>query len=294
MDSDEIQALGNGKAKETSSVASTQDSLANTKSVHSSSNSRTGLLENSRRANGKNNSLALAVSKPPRTDEPPHPPRKQYRTKDPYPIDSDSDEGDRIYRPKASGHEESLIDFLRSVTPQGGSNIPSAFDGVPRPNRETIRRKNSGNKIREQVVRTASSQSSKTSGSKNTIGPASISSSTRRKTGSSQLPPPSPRETSPHLITQNGTIFDTYKPTKPTYAAHIDRERKASHRRHPQARPEREPDSSINELADFFKNSGPPTPPMEKAPLPMNPRIQKEESGFGRIFSRKKRSTGRL
>lgn len=294
MDSDEIQALGNGKARESSSVASTQDSLANTKSIHSSSNSRTGLLENSRRSNLKNSGSPLVNPNPPRLDEPPYPARKQYRSKDPFPVDLDNDAGDENYRPKAPRQEESLTDFLRNVTPQVGAHIPSAFDGIPQPKRSTVHRKTSGNGIREQFIRTASSQSSKTSGSKNTIGAASISSSTRRKNGGSQISPPSPRETSPHLVTQNGTKSDTYKPTKPTYAAHIDRERNGSRRGHPQARGERESDSSMTELASFLKNSGPPTPPLEKPPPAISPKGQKEESGFGRLFSRRKKSAQRL
>ena len=108
-----------------------------------------------------------------------------------------------------------------------------------------------------------------------------------------QLPPLNPRETSPHLISQVGRKVDSYKITHPTYAAHVDRERNgAAHRspvQHYQARGNREPDHALSDLADFLKNSEPPTTP---AKVESPPAKEKEkETGFGRMFSRRKKGS---
>ncbi|KAL8793643.1 MAG: hypothetical protein Q9195_003795 [Heterodermia aff. obscurata] len=107
-----------------------------------------------------------------------------------------------------------------------------------------------------------------------------------------QLPPLNPRETSPHLISQVGSKMDSYKITHPTYAAHVDRERNGASRRSPmqhhQARGNREPDHGLSDLADFLKNSEPPTAPTSvESPLVKE---KEKESGFGRMFSRRKKS----
>ncbi|MCJ1466504.1 hypothetical protein MMC07_005123 [Pseudocyphellaria aurata] len=301
MDSDEIQALGNGKGKEAldarSSIASTQDSLAPVKSTHSPSNSRTALIDNTNRSKTRNVSAPVALN-PPRLDEPPHPVRKQRRFKDPYVIDADTDEDDEPPTvPKPQHQEDNLIDFLRSVTPPPARpTIPSAFDGIQKPTRNTLQKKSSGPSMRDRFAQNSPpSSSSKTLMTKPVQRPGSGSSSVRRKNEAPQIPPLSARATSPHLITQVGTKFDSYKPTHPTYAAHIDRERNGARRAY-QARPEREPDSGMSELADFFRNSGPPSPPAAQPPPAKTPavgRVAKEESGFSKIFSRKKKAAAR-
>ena len=107
-----------------------------------------------------------------------------------------------------------------------------------------------------------------------------------------QLPPLNPRETSPHLISQVGSKMDSYKITHPTYAAHVDRERNGVSRRtptqHHQARGNREPDHGLSDLADFLKNSEPPTAPTSVESRPV--KEKEKESGFGRMFSRRKKS----
>lgn len=289
MDSDELQALGNEKGKEafdaTSSIGSTQDSLAPVKSTHSSYNSRTALIDT---ANARKAPLRV-VSKPPRPDEPPHPNRKQRRDKDPYAIDTESDEEDEYSTtPRPERQEEYLIDFLRSITPPPSKPIiPSAFDGMQMPNGTVVQRSFNGRNIRGGFTPDESTSSSKTSTPKQNQQPGTRES---RKNDVAQQEA-SPREVSPHLITQIGTRLDSYKPTKPTkptYAAHIDRERKVS--RHPRQMPrgERESNAGMSELVDFFKNSAPPPPPS-----PPVARVVKEESGFSKLFSRKKRISGR-
>ena len=107
-----------------------------------------------------------------------------------------------------------------------------------------------------------------------------------------QLPPLNPRETSPHLISQVGHKMDSYKITHPTYAAHVDRERNGVSRRSPiqhhQARGNREPDHGLSDLADFLKNSEPPTAPSSVESPPV--KEKEKESGFGRMFSRRKKN----
>lgn len=300
MDSDEIQALGNGKGKEVldarSSIASTQDSVAPVKSIHSSSNSRTALIDTTNRSKARNGSAPVALN-PSRTDEPPHPVRKQRRVKDPYPIDIETDEDDGLTTtPRPQHQEENLIDFLRSVTPPPPRPIISpAYNEVQKPTRNTLQKRSSGPSMRDRFAQNGLPPSSSKSTTKSVQRPGSGSSGARRKNEPPQSPPLNARATSPHLITQVGTKFDSYRPTRPTYAAHIDRERNGARRTY-QARPEREPDSGLSELADFFRNSGPPSPPHAQTPpakTPPTARVTKEESGFSKIFSRKKKAAGR-
>ncbi|KAI4174336.1 MAG: hypothetical protein LQ348_006400, partial [Seirophora lacunosa] len=132
-----------------SSVASTHDSSFANQSIRST-NSRTGLLDSPR---------AQPSRSPPHTQrqvssfgEPPQAVRKQRRVRDPYAIDTDSEddnENDRPMTPKAQpqqGQPESLIDFLKSTAPLATHpRIPSAFDNMPIQSLGKTRR--NGNKI---------------------------------------------------------------------------------------------------------------------------------------------------
>ncbi|KAL9008733.1 MAG: hypothetical protein Q9173_006170, partial [Seirophora scorigena] len=118
-----------------SSVASTHDSSFANQSIRST-DSRTGLLDSPR---------AQPSRSPPHTQrqipsfrEPPQAVRKQRRVRDPYAIDTDSEddnENDRPRMPKPQlqqGQPESLIDFLQSTAPLATHpRIPSAFDDMP-------------------------------------------------------------------------------------------------------------------------------------------------------------------
>lgn len=284
MDSDEIQSLGNGKAKDASSVTSTQDGLAPSQSLRSSSNSRTSLLDSAKRRNNGQHVNTSHQS----GDETPRPFRKQRRVRDPYPIDiEDEDESGLNQGPPV--HEETLVEFLRSMSPPRKAQTGSNLDRVPDPNKKTVAKKGSGQNIREQFARaTASVHSPKASGSTQAVVDIAGMKGTRGREGPRQTSPLTPREMSPHLVTQNGTKIVSYKPTHLAYAAHVDRDRNASNRVRPQPRGEREAEPGLSDLADFLKNSGPPTPPMESSFVPGK---ERDEGGFSRLFRRKKSTT---
>ena len=116
VDANGVRRISNGKPKDEDnsriSVASTQVSSVPSKSVQSV-NSRTGLLESSNiTADGR----GPTEKRPSREDDAPFPIRKQRRVKDPYAIDTDS-ENDDDDRAPPQRQEESLIEFLKSVAP---------------------------------------------------------------------------------------------------------------------------------------------------------------------------------
>jgi len=325
-DTNGIQQISNGKPKEAEnsrlSVASTQLSSAPSKSVHSV-NSRTGLLDSSiAPSDSKQRTSGSRERRSPRHEDPPCAVRKHRRVTDPYAIDTDS-EGDETYQPPPQKQEESLMDFLNSVTPPPTPpTSPLTFTNPPQHSKSPASHKNHYPSMRERLTRNGvSSGTTRKRTSPPSMGVPSVTrgkSETRQATsitarGKAPVPqqPPvdrgrpeaarsdpanrirsqGPRETSPHLITQVGTKYDTYRITSPTYAAHVDRDRKGP-RRSPiqhQPREEREPGSDISDLAEFLKNSGPPT--AVPAPRPVSPVKEKEkEGGFGRMFSRRKKS----
>ncbi|KAI4106397.1 MAG: hypothetical protein L6R37_002195 [Teloschistes peruensis] len=113
-----------------SSVASTHDSSFAERSIHST-NSRTGLLDSPKGTFG--GSPQSSQRQMPSFDRAPsQQPRKQRRVKDPYAIDTDSEDDDRPRTPKPQKQEESLIDFLNSTAPPSEApKVPSAFDDIP-------------------------------------------------------------------------------------------------------------------------------------------------------------------
>ena len=306
--SGEARNLGYGNPKDISrsSVASTLDSSAPTHSVNST-NSRTGLLGSKPNANRK----VAAREQPPPFDEPPHPPkRKQRRVKDPYAIDTDS-EDDHMAGQQSHDNEESLMDFLRSVTPPPSvPRVPSAFDDVPKPKGYGIHRDRANGSItRERLTKNETSNAPKNlkplpPSTKLLSSSVPTSSRGRPTDPAPQLPDPfKPRENSPHLITQIGSKYDSYKPTKPTYAAHVDRERNGPARsdrngrlrQGAQPRAEREDGGGVADLADFLKNSAPPPPPVQQRTTKDAPAGGREEGGLRGFLNlgRKKKTVGR-
>lgn len=118
-----------------------------------------------------------------------------------------------------------------------------------------------------------------------------------------QLPPINPRAASPHLTSPPSSKMDSYKPTHPTYAAHVDRARIMK----PQARDELgsaggSGSSGMGDLADFLRETEPPAP-STPATNPRNGAAGQPTSrstsigtgqkdgggGFGRMFGRKRK-----
>ncbi|MCJ1307690.1 hypothetical protein MMC25_001338 [Agyrium rufum] len=189
MDSDEIHALGHGKPKDAASVSSTQDSLIAARSIVSSTNSRTGLLDATNRSSIKGLSASSSIDRKPNmrntsplrnqnSAEEYRPPRRQHRNKDPYALESDEDEDeeDEAYStPKPNRRDESLFDFLNSVPPPSGNapapiKVPSAFDNIQKKSKSslqqqqvssgspprTLQRKVSGSSMRARFTRSGS------------------------------------------------------------------------------------------------------------------------------------------
>ncbi|CAF9943515.1 MAG: hypothetical protein ALECFALPRED_000530 [Alectoria fallacina] len=314
------QAVGSG-----TSVASTQDSFAASKMTQSSTNSRTGLLDASTRAQPSSPDAGRNSGAPsPRSIDLPGRPRKQRRVRDPYAIESDDENDDVLLPPERE--EESLTDFLRNYTPPPAAATrppPIGITGALKPPKQSVTLKE---RIQRNIAvipdyrplppkapKKASSAKSpprsneprrKSQGqNSNNTGSSPLSSSSRpsanRNVSSGsrapQLPPINPRATSPHLVSQNGTKMDSYRPTQPTYAKHVDRRPK----KQLQAREEHgalsgPPQSGgMGDLADFLRETEPPPPSGPVGGLrPMSPTKDKEESsGFGRMFSRRKKET---
>lgn len=295
MDSDEIHALENVGGKDgitRSLVASTQDgSMA--KSLRSSANSRTGLLDTTNRANAIAYNGKSEIPSHIRAEEPPRPQRKQRRVRDPYAIDSESDEDrDVIAGSKPKRDEESLIDFLRSMpAPDSAPAGQPAFADVRQSEGKKVPRKVSAPNMRTRFARNGPSYGKSSTARINSAATSVPTSSIAAEPP--QLPNFRPRATSPDLLTQTSRNPDQYKPTSPTNAANVNRERNAPARAHPkshaahQARSGRADSGRSNDLADFFKNSGPPLTTQTNAPG-----VTKEEGGFTRMFSRRKKSAG--
>ena len=310
-DSDEMHDLVHGRYKDTSSVASTQDSSGQTKSLHSSINSRTGLLDSTNKSSNKLGN-APTSEQPSHVEKPPHPMRKQRRAKDPYAIDIDSDSDNEVKNTRKPREEESLLDFLNSEPPPSqGVIVPSAFDNMPNPSGKTLQRKVSAPSMRARFARSGSSPPSQTSAargapttSQNAILVGQDFSSTSKHPHRGVVISPNPRtrneiqpshsanlrDVSPHLIPKPVHKLDNYKPTQPTYASHVDHQRYGATRngaKPGQARVERSEGDNMRDLADFLMNSSPP-----ETARPISPDIAKEKSGFSRMFSGRKKSIG--
>jgi len=305
-----------------SSIGTTQDSLTASQFTQSSTNSRTGLLDSSNRAptanvasNSRNNN-----KQPARNDDPSGPPRTQRRVHDPYAIDSDGENEDSCGTPQAppAHEEESLSDFLRNYTPSPPSTAtrtsPPALNGAPKPTNQ------SGPTVRERIGRDMAiipdyhphSPKAPKNPSASKHPPQlneSHRSAPRTDSGTSFKPPNQnnivrgrnalklpliyPVATSPHLISQNGTKMDSYRPTQPTYAKHVDR----GPRKQLQAREENgvlgggPQGGGMSDLAEFFRDTEPPAPsgPVSGGRI-ASPVKGKEESAFGRMFGRKRRN----
>ncbi|KAI9671973.1 MAG: hypothetical protein M1817_002296 [Caeruleum heppii] len=270
-------------------------------SVESSTNSQSGLLRRNADAAGSSD-----------FDEVPMPKRKQRRIKDPYAIDSDSEEDyDITSTPKAKPQrqEESLMDFLRNVPPPNAPTTSSVFDDVPNPNKGSAERKHSLTSTKALLGRAMSSQTSiKSSGVKGSTlrkpAPTSNPSAGRVPTRPPQITLNSSGQETPlgsgslgmatngssrsHLGTGTSNSSSTATPRSP----HPDSQPRKTARTSgaPQARAPvaSSMKSSTRELADYLRNTGPP-PPSSGSTYSSTP--AREENGtFSKMLRRMKPS----
>lgn len=268
-DSDDLNGLASidkdqaGRSSEAStqksSAASTQNSSAVSQLAQSSTSSHTALLDRSKRTkpgpstNGmRTGTVTISLSQSTAKDAPPK--RKQRRVRDPYAIeDSDDDQVEvATLKPK---REESLIDFLRNTAPQPSMTaqpiVSASSSAAPK---QTLQKKNSSSAIRDRIRNTTIPGMNRKNSTATTELPAYSRGSTARAE-------------SPHL-SQSGSKLDSYKPTQPTHAAHIDRVRS----------------SRINGPLSKSEEHLPNSEQYRAA----RTNTTKDESGFMAFFSRKK------
>lgn len=275
MDSDDFRPY--------SSVASLPASSVVTKSVNSSANSRTGLLEATKPVRvAAPPSKLESIPSPTANFEQQTPIRRKRGPRDPYAIDfSDEDEDeleDEDDEPPAR-KEESLADFLRNAPP------PPAEDEPPRPlllsppANSTKPRSRSLN-MRARLRRTASSDRVP----KPKISLSSLHSSRSVNNHPSPLashvPPPLPP--TPRMYSQRQNPISSNS----NYSA------QASGPNRPPQPPAGQYQSETSSLADFLKNTAPPEP--VRAPTSASSDDDRQgsvlkSSTLGRMFMRKKK-----
>ncbi|GKZ22594.1 hypothetical protein AbraIFM66951_003959 [Aspergillus brasiliensis] len=255
MDSDELQAIEPGRTtKGAPSVASTQ-SMAETSLV--SVGSRTGLLESTSRTStptALSRETKTTFAAPVSVSDDHRPPRTRRRVPDPYAIDLDDDDelDDLLEEPKPKRDEESLIDFLRNVPPP------------PEPTPQ------------QPLAANANSRRGSAAG----FGGASMKARLRRNTASEKTPVAKPSKSS---LRQQP---DNYMGGASNYTVKVGMERNAGAMngaydiKTPSVR-----QTETSALADFLKNTGPPEPPVTKAPAA----TKSKDSGFSRLFTRRKK-----
>ncbi|OAG40223.1 hypothetical protein AYO21_05506 [Fonsecaea monophora] len=289
MDSDDLNALAPPPELDTrgrNSDGSAQESAMTVKSMPSSMNSRTGLLESTNRAAGKFTngfgSSATAISKQPvipETDGTPK--RTRPKVRDPYAIDySDEEEEDmeEAYEPpKRRTDEESLVDFLRNTAPPPGMTTQPILAAIPGPTQP-----DPANMIR---------QSTSSSKLKDLLPGGSVSSARNNPhaNGNGATPNTRPvniaRAESPHL-TQVGSKLDKYRPTTTTHAPHVERNRQKM-RVQPRDATTTSNGGGTADLAAYLMNSGPPPGMNEKPPQKLGGAVQKDQAGFLKFFQRR-------
>ncbi|OAP58548.1 hypothetical protein AYL99_07638 [Fonsecaea erecta] len=289
MDSDDLNALAPPPELDTrgrNSDGSAQESAVTVKSMPSSMNSRTGLLESTNRAAGKFTNgfgiSATAISKQPvipETDGMPK--RTRPKIRDPYAIDYSDEEDEEMEEeyepPKRRTDEESLVDFLRNTAPPPGMTTQPILAAMPNPTQpdpaSMLRQSTSSSKLKDLLPG----------------GSASAARNNPHASGNNTTPNTRPvniaRAESPHL-TQVGSRMDKYRPTTTTHAPHVDRNRQKM-----RVQP-RDPTTSSNgggtaDLAAYLKSSGPPPGMNDKPPQKIGGAVQKDQAGFLKFFQRR-------
>ncbi|KAI9719096.1 MAG: hypothetical protein M1812_003726 [Candelaria pacifica] len=309
------------------SPSSYQGSSMQSKSERSSSNSHTGLLENKSKMEACQAGISNKAQDKLGLTEPAPPQRKQRRVKDPYAIDTDSDE-DHEPKPttKAKRGEESLIDFLNNVTPpQSAVNKPALADsqaaevltgtkgpnevqkaqGVPKAGPRTLQKKQSGHGIGSRFGRGSASpeavvDSNGTKAAKSTLDSVPKRSSSGapqlslNRTGSGTL-----FSDQDNLVSVNGasnpSTFNATPPITSSSPGQVWKENKARGLAPPvavgpQLGARRTTSGRSNDLIDFLNAGPPPGVTSPTSPPTSPPATIKEETGFRQMFGRMKKN----
>jgi hypothetical protein len=245
-----------------SSAASTQNSSTVSQSVQSSTSSHTALLERSKKTkpgpstNGMRTATLTISTVSQSTAKDAMPKRRQRRVRDPYAIEDSDDDRVEVATLKPKRDEESLIDFLRNTAPQPSMTaqpiVSASSSAVPR---QTLQKKNSSSAIRDRIRNTNIPGINR----KNSVTTTELPAYSR---GSAA------RAESPHL-SQSGSKLDSYKPTQPTHAAHVDRVRSSRI------------NGPLSKSEEYLPNN-------EQYRPVRSVNTTKDESGFLAFFSRKK------
>ena len=273
-----------------SAGASSQKSVSN----RTSTNSRAALLNGANGANGASQSVHPAYSGQPQRLAAPgaggEPPRKRYRNKDPYAIDTDDEDGDLLTAlPRNKRQEESLADFLRNNEPPKDNGPRPIARGGPAEARSVMNkaRTTSMNSLKAANAEQngAFAQNGRTRSMQSTTGPrpgyaASVRSVQSNKSASSNRQSHignqatgalGPKKSMPKMEARSPGSKDTAQ-------------LKAFHQ------------SNTADLADFLRSSGPqgpqsaPAPIVGKGPNPLLTGNEKPKKEKRRFFSRKPKS----
>ncbi|KAL5001909.1 hypothetical protein BDV10DRAFT_191895 [Aspergillus recurvatus] len=252
MDSDDL-AFENGA---TPSITSTQGESTTTKSL-ASVGSRTRLIDSSNKAStdakaGSTKPPLSSAGKVPVEDDP-RPKRVQRRVPDPYALDWDDEELEAMLEeeeekenPKPKRDEESLIDFLRNVPPPESEQPPPII--APR----TKTPNGGSSSMKARLLRSASSEKGPTLKGPTLKGPSTKSSQISLRQQSDQYS----RRPSNYTVKSSDAMYGLASVS------------------------ERQTDTSA--LADFLRNTGPPSPTPPQAP-------SKDTSFARRFFVRRKK-----
>lgn len=311
MDSDDLNGLVSSLPKDSSEEFGVP-------SIATTNNSNTPLVGNEARMGAASQSN-LTTSRRDETSAETNgmPQRTRRRIKDPYAIDVSDDEDEDLARPK-SAQEESLIDFLRNTAPPTTMATPQPLVVPPQEKKTTLSRARSIDKLKELVRATTPSTQDRPEQSIPPSAPRSYTQTMRNNARTYA------RAESPHL-TQTGSKRDSYRATSATYAPHVERQRqlkqpppyqKQNGLRNSNVPVRAESTASNNtystsnsserrqeggpfdtgDLADFFRNTGPPATEQKVEPFILNgrpngQRLQSQDRGLKKFFSvRGKRS----
>lgn len=287
MDSDELLSLGVRADNETtaaSSLASTQTGSMHAKSINSSDNSRTGLMESVNRANARTSPIVQQSApsssfkgKPssfPSGDDEMRPVRKQRRVRDPYAIDSeDEDDLDELLEtPKTKpAREESLLDFLRSEPPPGFDSEPPrpfAISSVPPKSSGSM---SAASAMKARLLRNTSLDKFPTAKqSKSSLRSRRPTTGTVNSGSSSTL---SPGANYAQQTSYNKGSLNNFSSGQTGYTARVGREQSSGRQ------------TETSALADFLRNTAPPEPPTYRP----SPSSDDKSGSFTKLFSRRKK-----